>query len=163
MSKGYVYVLSNPAMPGLVKIGHSKHGGRSRAGQLQQTGVPKPFVLEFELYVEDAACLEAAAHAALAGDRVAHNREFFKIDPQEAAIAVIEAYLDERDYKAVYADFNDAVDAMTNLAHKLDVHPVQMCSAAIYISEFAAEQALKRQAEVFAKRAEARRAAGGKG
>jgi len=49
MKQGYVYILTNPSMPGLVKIGRSKNGGRKRASDLYQTGVPTPFRKRSEL------------------------------------------------------------------------------------------------------------------
>jgi len=89
--KGYVYVLSNPSMPGLVKIGRSKVGGNSRGKQMYKgdTGVPTPFELEFECLFDDCIEAEAMLHEELGHLRVNPQREFFRIDEDEAAIAVL--------------------------------------------------------------------------
>ncbi len=77
MNEGYVYVLSNPAMPGLMKIGRSGNGGKSRASSIYQTGVPSPFKLEFEMYVSNCVETEALIHERLDSKRYNKKREFF--------------------------------------------------------------------------------------
>lgn len=91
-SYGYVYVLSNPAMPGVVKVGRSIHGGSSRGRSLYQTGVPAPYVLEFEIYTKDPEWLEAQAHKSLRFNRVNPDREFFKCPPNDAIEEIIALY-----------------------------------------------------------------------
>lgn len=50
-----VYVLTNPAMPGLVKIGYTTHAdANTRIAQLYTTGVPVPFELQFACKVRSA-------------------------------------------------------------------------------------------------------------
>lgn len=88
MSKGFVYVLSNPAMPGLVKIGRTVKIPTERAAEFNTTGVPAPFEVAFYCIVEDAESLETRIHDELAGSRQAYDREFFRVDVTEA-IAVI--------------------------------------------------------------------------
>jgi hypothetical protein len=80
MSKGYVYVLSNPAMPGLVKIGMTTGRPEARAAQLSTTGVPEPFVLEAKFCCPDCRFFEAYVHAAFDGCRVGSGKEFFRIE-----------------------------------------------------------------------------------
>ena len=80
MSKGYVYILSNPAMPGLVKIGRTTISPEARAAQLQSTGVPMPFNVECSVLSPDCADLEENMHAMFEEERVSGSREFFKID-----------------------------------------------------------------------------------
>lgn len=92
MSAGYVYILSNPAMPGLVKIGRSKHGGKQRASELFQTGTPSRFTLEFEILVDDPAETESDAHSILNEYRVSTLREFFRVGLDTAITAVLKAY-----------------------------------------------------------------------
>lgn len=47
-SLSIVYVLTNSAMPGLVKIGYtSQDDANSRIAQLYTTGVPVPFTIEY--------------------------------------------------------------------------------------------------------------------
>lgn len=91
---GYVYVLSNPSMPDIVKIGRSKHGGRVRAKNIYQgiTGVPTPFFMEFELWSNDCIALEAAVHDELSNERVSDSREFFRIDISEAIKSVMSIF-----------------------------------------------------------------------
>lgn len=81
----YVYVLTNPAMPGMVKIGKtSADDPADRASTLYSTGVPLPFDVEFAARVEDASKVERALHNAFKDNRVNPRREFFRIDPDQA-------------------------------------------------------------------------------
>jgi hypothetical protein len=41
-SEGIVYVLTNPAIPGMVKIGKTCRGMDARLNELYSTGVPSP-------------------------------------------------------------------------------------------------------------------------
>jgi hypothetical protein len=80
---GYLYVLTNPGMPGLVKVGHGSP--RRRAKQLSTaSGVPFPFEVAAEWEVRDARRAEKLAHACLAEFRGNKRREFFEIDVKEA-------------------------------------------------------------------------------
>ncbi len=92
-SKGYIYILSNPSMPGLLKIGRSIHGGKKRGRDIDQTGVPTPFVVEWEMLVEDCEYIESAAHEVLSEYRVNFSREFFKVDITEAITVITNEYL----------------------------------------------------------------------
>jgi len=84
-----VYVLTNPAMPGFVKIGKTaQEDANLRIAQLYSTGVPVPFRLEFACRVEDADAVEEALHIAFGPNRVNPRREFFRIDPEQA-IAIL--------------------------------------------------------------------------
>lgn len=79
---GIVYVLSNPAMPGIVKIGRSDQKDlKQRLRSLFNTSVPLPFKVEYACYVEksDTKDLEAALHSAFADKRVHEKREFFRV------------------------------------------------------------------------------------
>ena len=87
--KGYVYILSNPSMPGLVKIGMSSASGHVRAKQLYQTGVPTPFVIEFEVYVEHYQEVENNVHLMLDSFRLS-GREFFKVEIQHAITSLLD-------------------------------------------------------------------------
>lgn len=84
-----VYVLTNPAMPGLVKIGKTTQLEiEERMKQLYGTGVPVPFDCAFACQVKDATEVEKALHFAFGATRINSNREFFKIEP-ERVIAVL--------------------------------------------------------------------------
>lgn len=78
MSKGYVYILSNPMMPGLVKIGKTTREVNARAVELYQTGVPAPFKVEHQVHTPDCDTLELKIHQVLSKYRVDPSREFFK-------------------------------------------------------------------------------------
>lgn len=82
---GYVYFLTNPSMPGLVKIGRTARDPRKRAGELTSaSGVPTPFTLAGYIQSEDAVRTEAALHDAMRAERVNRRREFFRVDLAEA-------------------------------------------------------------------------------
>ena len=84
-----VYVLTNAAMPGLVKIGYTnQEDANSRIVQLYTTGVPVPFELQYACKVPNAEEVEKALHVAFAPNRINPKREFFKIEPEQA-IAIL--------------------------------------------------------------------------
>lgn len=94
MSFGCVYAMTNPGMPGLVKIGRTIDP-EFRALQLSRlTAVPASFDLVYASDIlDDAALVEAMVHSALRKRRFRQNREFFRVSPEEAAMAIQSAAL----------------------------------------------------------------------
>ncbi|HFN3649825.1 GIY-YIG nuclease family protein [Enterobacter hormaechei] len=88
MAPGYVYILINPSMPGLIKIGRTLRDSRMRARELFSTGVPTPFQVAFELFAEQHEALEAMVHNELNDFRVNAAREFFRY-PLDKAVALL--------------------------------------------------------------------------
>ncbi len=88
MNEGTVYVLTNPAMPGMVKIGKTIRNVELRLSDLYSTGVPLPFECEYAAKVKDVDKTEKAFHTAFEPSRVNPKREFFNINPEQA-IAVL--------------------------------------------------------------------------
>lgn len=81
----WVYVLSNPTMPGILKIGYTKLLPEERAKQLSNaTGVALPYVVEWALHCYNAEQLEGEVHRYLESARVNNQREFFQIPLEEA-------------------------------------------------------------------------------
>ena len=93
--KGFVYILSNPSMPGLVKIGRTVRTVEGRAVELYQTGVPTPFVIEHSVLSPDCAELEQIMHDSLEAYRIAAGREFFRCDTA-AAMRVLDDAIQEQ-------------------------------------------------------------------
>lgn len=84
-TSGFVYLLTNESMPGMVKIGHTTRETGARVRELSTAaGVPTPFQMVFDLFVNDSALAERKIHEKLALHRVASNREFFKISTSSA-------------------------------------------------------------------------------
>jgi predicted Zn-ribbon and HTH transcriptional regulator len=88
MAVGYIYVLTNPAMPGLVKIGHTTDVERRVKELSLATGVPRTFVVELFQLTADAAETEGLIHASLDSHRYSENREFFEVSLSVAIAAV---------------------------------------------------------------------------
>lgn len=77
--------MTNPAFPNLVKIGKSsKDPTKYRALELQSTGVPAPFKVEYYALVEDENVLEQEVHRYFSSKRYSNNREFFDTSPDDA-------------------------------------------------------------------------------
>lgn len=87
---GHVYVMLNPAMPGIVKIGRTRFQTNARARQLHSTGVPKAFIVLWQEFVHDSNIVEREMHKRFGHARVNRRREFFEVEPQQAIRALIE-------------------------------------------------------------------------
>lgn len=86
-----VYLLTNPTMPNLVKIGRTT----DLEGRLRQlsthSGVPVPFECFYACEVADSARVERALHDAFGDHRINPRREFFRLNP-DRAIAILELF-----------------------------------------------------------------------
>jgi len=81
--------MSNPAFPDLLKIGKSTRDPTvERVKELNQTGVPEKFKVEYYALVEDEDYLERAIHTKFDQKRPNKSREFFKVDCLEAIEAI---------------------------------------------------------------------------
>ncbi|MDC0048724.1 GIY-YIG nuclease family protein [Verrucomicrobia bacterium] len=87
--KGWVYILSNPSIQGRVKIGFTDKAVEMRMEDLFDTGLPTPFVKEYEALVVGAQKLERQVHKALSLYRVNDRREFFECPVELAVNAII--------------------------------------------------------------------------
>ena len=85
MTDGYIYCLSNPYMPGILKVGMTEKKPEERAKELFRTGVPAPFKVEFAKWVKDPKGKESSLHLLLEKytKRVYPRREFFVVSPEE--------------------------------------------------------------------------------
>lgn len=124
--RGYIYVLVNPCIPNLVKIGRSKNGGQARANNIYQTGVPAPFSVHFEMIFEDAIAAESLIHSRLSEHRYSKSREFFQISPQEAATKIVRAWAEENGLYLHSPSEALCVWESENLANRLGVDPVHV-------------------------------------
>jgi hypothetical protein len=91
---GYIYLLVNRSMPGMVKVGRTGQPPSRRAIALGGTGVPTPFEVVFEVLVPDQRAAEAFVHRVLEerGCRVSENREFFAVEPDEVIRLMLEVH-----------------------------------------------------------------------
>jgi hypothetical protein len=84
-----IYVLTNEAMPGLVKIGLTTDDVSIRVAALSSaTGVPLPFECYFAAEVRNCAKLEKILHQLFSENRVNPKREFFRIEPERVILAI---------------------------------------------------------------------------
>lgn len=125
MEYGIVYLLTNPAMPGLVKIGMTTQEDiDKRMRELYTTGVPVPFECQFACRVKKSDCgkIEKALHTAFAPQRINANREFFRIQVEQAkAILELFHHVDVTEDVAVEID-NDLTEDDRAASKKAQVH-----------------------------------------
>jgi hypothetical protein len=105
----YVYVLTNEAMPGYVKIGMTERPIRDRILELDNTSVPLPFQCYYAARVEDYKKVERALHTAFGNSRIRVSREFFSVDAfRVKAILEVIALEDVTPREEILENKNDA-------------------------------------------------------
>ena len=81
----YVYALSNPSIPDILKIGFTGKHPEKRAEEISRgTGVPEPYKVEYAFKCHDGHNMEREVHKALDYCRVSSDREHFRINLEEA-------------------------------------------------------------------------------
>jgi len=92
---GFTYVLSNPAMPGIVKVNYTNTLTEDHIAKLYSPDVPLPYIVEFEALTSFPKKVKERAHAMLDWQRVAPGRDFFRSAPHLAVEAVRDALLEQ--------------------------------------------------------------------
>lgn len=83
-----VYILKNESMPEYIKIGFTHGDVNDRLKQLDRTGTPLPFEVYYAATVENAEKEEKWLHSIFADRRARDTREFFKMNPEYATLAL---------------------------------------------------------------------------
>lgn len=89
--KGYVYILTNESMPGLIKVGFTCRSIEDRVKELDGTNLPTPFQIEAYFSSSLPQLDENLCHESIDQHRI-KSKEFFIINPQEG-IAIMEQAL----------------------------------------------------------------------
>lgn len=84
--RGWVYVISNKAMPGLLKVGFTLKDPDLRARELDHTGAPHPYVVEYEVMVNEPRDIEQRVHSQLS--QVNEAKEWFRCSLQDAITSI---------------------------------------------------------------------------
>ena len=82
---GYVYAMTNPSIPDLIKIGKTSNL-KQRLNSLYCTAVPTPFECILVKQVKDTDLAESLLHKLLKDERVNESREFFKTSKEKLEI-----------------------------------------------------------------------------
>ena len=138
MSRGFVYIMTNPSMATVVKIGKTTRTPEQRRDELWQTGVPTPFEVFASVFSPDCHQLERDIHVALRGARVSQSREFFYLPASEAleelnhlhrlqVDSLIAEFLPH--HCAVHESIAVNEEELVKLGNDLGISPAQIISA----------------------------------
>ena len=82
---GWLYVISSPSLPGLVKLGATRRLNPTiRVKELSSSSLPEPYHAHCFVFSDDCFELENNIHKYFDKERVNPDREFFRIEPKEA-------------------------------------------------------------------------------
>ncbi len=133
--EGWVYILTNEAMPGLVKVGYTMKDPAIRAEELYKdsktgavTGVPMPFVVVYKALVVNPYQVEQAVHKELESKRINNNREFFKCELSETIAAIQQVttvkYEDAKHRDSLTKDTSKEVDFENDANNSEEIKPI---------------------------------------
>jgi len=87
--KGWIYIITTKSMPHLIKVGFSTKDPSARALELNNTGNPYPYKVEYDILVNEPKNIERASHNLLKDYH--ENKEWFNCTIETAIIAIREA------------------------------------------------------------------------
>jgi len=115
--QGWVYIMSNPVLPEILKIGFTSGDPEARRAELSRsTSIPEPFKIEDGLRCAQGRKVEREVHKALSDCRVNDRREFFRCSVGEAMFAIwmADIGLDED----LESEFPEIISRITHLYGK---------------------------------------------
>lgn len=83
---GWVYIISNKAMPNILKIGYTERTPYIRAYELYNTGCPYPYKVDYAIYVDRPYEVEQKAHELQRANNV--GKEWFSCSFEEAVSTI---------------------------------------------------------------------------
>lgn len=107
-SEHIIYILTNEAMPGYIKIGKTSNLEQRVRDLSRSSGVPLPFQVFYAAKVKDMHKVEQLIHHGLGESRIASNREFFRIAP-ERVVSILKLAEIEKDVTP-QVDYVDSVE-----------------------------------------------------
>ncbi|MEG0281320.1 MAG: GIY-YIG nuclease family protein [Morganella sp. (in: enterobacteria)] len=121
---GWVYVMSNPSMPRIFKVGMTTATPERRAKELSaSSGVPTPFKVESAFYSWNPKDDEQCIHRILSEYRVSESREFFNATLDKIKWACNDAGLDCRESElSEMAMLTDVI--CTDTVKRLDIDDI---------------------------------------
>ena len=134
-----IYILTNEAMPGYVKIGKTNNDLELRVRELSaSTSVPLPFTVFYACTVNNAQFVEHQLHDAFDDNRVNPKREFFRVAPERVVAALklaeIENLTPKKDIVENKED-QDALDAARKIRSRFNFEMVKIpVGAQLYFS-----------------------------
>lgn len=139
MENLYVYALSNPSMPGLVKIGVSSNVEERRARLSSSTSVPTPFELVGFIEVDDGYNIEMRIHSVF--DQWCAGKEFFRVNVETvlALFALLETVEVARSLEVNEKQANNPVLTEQPRAADIVVFENQTSYVTDYIRKFFAQ------------------------
>lgn len=103
---GWLYVITSPSLPGLVKLGCTRRLNPTlRVRELSSSSLPEPYHAHCFVFSDDCFELENNIHKYFDKERVNPDREFFRIEPKEAIDVLKEIF--NVDVHFVDEDCND--------------------------------------------------------
>lgn len=134
-----IYILTNEAMPGYVKIGKTNNNLEQRIRELSgSTSVPLPFTVFYACTVKDSQFVEHQLHDAFDDSRVNPKREFFRVTPERVVAALklaeIENITPTKDIVETKED-QEALDAARKIRSRFNFEMVKIpVGAELYFS-----------------------------
>ena len=134
-----IYILTNEAMPGYVKIGKTNNNLEQRIRELSaSTSVPLPFTVFYACIVKNAQFVEHQLHDAFDDNRVNPKREFFRVVPERVVAALklaeIENLTPKKDIVETKED-QEALDAARKIRSRFNFEMVKIpVGADLYFS-----------------------------
>ena len=94
--RGWVYLITNDSLPGLVKVGYSTKDPELRARELGNTGVPGSYKVAHDFLVHSPRRVEQAVHLLLDDRR--EGKEWFRCSTDQACEAIETVLRDPKFY-----------------------------------------------------------------
>ncbi|NTF17424.1 GIY-YIG nuclease family protein [Agrobacterium rubi] len=128
---GFVYVMSNAAMPGIVKIGMTSRNPEIRLREINSATGVLPFTLEAVIVSRNAKWTEREVHSKLSGRRVRENREFFRIETDEARRLIFDVASAQRQKTYVPSGWGRKSSLLTRLSLVVALLPMAWAASSI--------------------------------
>jgi len=122
-----IYVLTNEAMPGYVKVGLTTTSIEQRMRELSNTtSIPVPFNCFYACTVNDAKFVEKQLHDAFSDHRINPKREFFLISPERVVAALKLVKIEEVTPKGDIVENQEDQDALDHVRERRPVFNFEM-------------------------------------